>query len=210
MFAQFLMCLLLVGIEADFYPGGWELVFRALQGNGESVFDAWKTESDNVKAFSEGCDKVYVHPGKHHFRSSLIDEWELLGIEQVKVELYKNKKIATYIVFNGTDSNMFNWFHQSRILTSSWSDLTVGATYNKFSIEGDMTRRFFINKQYGGCPNDLGWMSLLDPGKGHGCDWDTQDSYPAFLHSTDNTAVNWHLGTYDRADIMAIFIKHSN
>ncbi|KAL5006655.1 hypothetical protein ScPMuIL_015461 [Solemya velum] len=211
MFLQLLVCLLLVGTEADVYPGGWELVFRAIQGNGERVYHAWKTGSDNMKTFSEGCDKVYVHPGKHHFRSSLIDEWELLEIEQVKIELYKDNKRTTYIIFNGTDSDMLNWFHQSRILASSWSDLTVGATYNKFSIEGHAPRRFFINEQYGGCPNDFGWLTILDPAtKKHPCNWDTQDSYPAFLYAPTDTKVKWHLGEYSLADIMAVYIKYNN
>ena len=48
--------------------------------------------------------------------------------------------------------------------SSTWTDATTSATYNFFSILGDSIssggRRWLINKSYGGCPADTGWLAV--------------------------------------------------
>ena len=55
---------------------------------------------------------------------------------KVQVRLYKNGVTVSEVVFNGTDSNMSSWFSPSRIMTSTWSDVTPSQTYNFFNMEG--------------------------------------------------------------------------
>jgi hypothetical protein len=85
--------------------------------------------------------------------------------------------------------------------------------YNYFSIAGSYAagnyeRRFFINKAYGGCDEDIGHMVIseeIPPSKG--CSWDNHPKYPQFLYSTINSVDVWNRGLFGRADYMAIFVK---
>lgn len=54
----------------------------------------------------------------------------------MKVELYKDDARVAYVMFNGTNSNMWNWFDQSRLTESSWDDLDTMSTTDAFSIYG--------------------------------------------------------------------------
>ena len=54
----------------------------------------------------------------------------------MQLRLYKNGVTVSEVIFNGTDSNMNSWFSPSRILSSTWSDVTPSQTYNVFNMEG--------------------------------------------------------------------------
>ena len=55
---------------------------------------------------------------------------------QVKLSLYKQDEVQVEMIFNGTDSNIMNWFAKERIISST-SDLTPASTSFYFSIIGD-------------------------------------------------------------------------
>lgn len=54
---------------------------------------------------------------------------------QVKFELNVQGDTVAFIEFDGRNSNYLNWFHNSRILKSSWNDMHKSQTYNFFSID---------------------------------------------------------------------------
>ena len=55
---------------------------------------------------------------------------------QVRYSLYNNGLEVAFIEFNGTGSNIEDWFSNGRILEASWSDLDTSTTFNYFSIKG--------------------------------------------------------------------------
>ena len=54
-------------------------------------------------------------------------------ISQVKVALYENGVEKAHVIFNGSGSDYMSWFSQSRLIDSSWIDLTT-ATNDSFGF----------------------------------------------------------------------------
>nr|XP_006812409.1 PREDICTED: uncharacterized protein LOC102807374 [Saccoglossus kowalevskii] len=147
-----------------------------------------------------------------HFKSSLVERWGELNIQQVKVSLYTAGEEVTYFIFDGTGSDKHNWFSQERLVDSPYSDLTSTTVTNYFSIEGhtEVGRTFFINGQYGGCHVDYGWLVVRTAEEA--CDWDEtgqpESGFPTFLYSELKPFGNtWNDDSPGLADIFAIFIK---
>ncbi|CAH1266452.1 Hypp3377 [Branchiostoma lanceolatum] len=153
-----------------------------------------------------------------HYKSRDVEIWESLNIQKVKLSLFTvapNMEIRD-LVFNGTGSNKNNWFSKIRLISSPWTDLKTEQT-NFFSIEGDewidtseryLYRRFFINRNYGGCSVDRGWLIVLD-GNSNVCAWERGTGNPRIMFSKLPTNVNFD-GDPDnvgQVDVMAIFIK---
>lgn len=93
--------------------------------------------------------------------------------------------------FNAKGSDKLNWFSISRLSQSSWFDLR-SQPKNYFSIAGEPThgRRFFINRSYGGCHADAGWMVVT----GHICSWEKRflPTKNVILYSKKSVYTNWN------------------
>ena len=104
--------------------------------------------------------------------------------------------------FDARGTDKFNWFLVEKLTNSSWNDIKKEPR-NYFAIIGDngpAKRRFFINRSYGGCPNDNGWMVII----GAACDWerrfvDKQQPH-VILYSKLGGYVNWE--TYGKSNIV--------
>ncbi|XP_052811302.1 uncharacterized protein LOC128238970 isoform X2 [Mya arenaria] len=185
--------------------GGWKMVFRASAGNGKSVYDAWTKGTDTTTTKPVDMARSY----SSHFReANLYYRWSSLNIKYVKFALYKDNLETAYIVFNGDGSTNTNWFNKTRVLESSWSDLTPDATYNIFSVIGDNRnlRNFFINRKYAGCSGDIGHFVVSDGPKGS-CAMDVHVRHPQFVYSDMNSADVWERKQFQRADYLAIYVK---
>lgn len=124
--------------------------------------------------------------------------------------MYKDGREVAYVVFDTAGvTSKTAWMDCSRILDSSWTDLKSSSP-NICGMDetGGVKRNFFINKVYGGCHGDAGWLMLKDVGATGGCDeWDTTSrSLPYILYSTDPTYVTWHNGNTGYGDSLAIFV----
>ncbi|XP_061184335.1 uncharacterized protein LOC133192328 [Saccostrea echinata] len=220
-----LIVILLIGITdgSKACKGDWQLVFHAVSGNGESVLDTWKTKNTKCDMFSKNCpcsttngclpqnlrlETLGVVPRKI-LRSPLIDYWDCLDVHQVKLELSTRGKTVAYIEFNGRGSNYMNWFHNSRILKTSWTDMKKSGTYNFFSIDKETrySRKFFINQKYGGCHVDSGWFVVSDVKGRKPCEWEKQKPYPQFLYSRYRKITKWGDKKYGKADVLNIYIR---
>ena len=101
------------------------------------------------------------------------------------------------MIFNGRGSTKFDWMSESRLINNSrYEDIRERSNF--FSVEGDgeVNRRFYINKEYNGCDGDTGWVAMIPriskPSEPTPCDWETSPIIPAFMYSTSLTAVNWN------------------
>ncbi|CAH1250446.1 Hypp8858 [Branchiostoma lanceolatum] len=197
----------LVGVEAEHCD--WQPVFRILPGvGGEKVRDVWT--AGFTRDF--GSDPL-IYPAAH-YKSPLVEEWETLGVQLVKVSLYTYRQGTEVrdLIFDGRDSDKLNWFSKERLISSPWTDLKTETT-NLFSIPGEVANRdaprsFYINRNYDGCPNDNGWLVVVES-SGY-CDWEKRDQrVPHILFSRKSTHVNWTTGGDDvgTADVMVVSIK---
>ena len=73
--------------------------------------------------------------------------------------------------FNTAGSDKLNWFSFPRLVDSPWTDIDTEPK-NVFSIQGLDGRNFFINRNYGGCNVDAGWLVVTSPDT-H-CNWETR------------------------------------
>ncbi|XP_019620618.1 PREDICTED: uncharacterized protein LOC109467125 isoform X2 [Branchiostoma belcheri] len=192
---------------------GWRLAYKIQSYAGDS-FSLWNRDFNTPANLPS---ELAVSPAIGHYKSREIDgNWASLNIKQVKVSLYTfSPTLQTRdIIFNGAGSTKHSWFSKSRVISSPWTDLKSAPT-NYFSISGHrdvawrINRRFFINRNYGGCPADNGWLVVLD-GNSYGCPWEKRTAgTPRILFSKRSTSVNFERdpGNVGIADVMAIFIK---
>ena len=94
--------------------------------------------------------------------------------------------------FNAKGSDKLNWFSLSRLSQSPWSDIK-SEPKNYFSIVGKPKdyRHFFINRNYGGCSADAGWMLV----SGSLCSWASRflPRKNVILYSKKTVYTNWNI-----------------
>ncbi|XP_019646463.1 PREDICTED: uncharacterized protein LOC109486987 [Branchiostoma belcheri] len=172
----------------------WLEVFSTVKGTGQTVYDAWS-----------------AGPGApvRHFRCPVVEHWESLNIQRVKVVLEFNSTGNVELIFNGTNTDKFSWFSRSLLLSSPWNDINT-ETQNFFSIRGapQFKRSFYINRNWGGCPNDAGWLVVADGGPHEICPWEQvpEDQLPYIRFSKTSGYANFNGDDIATADRMVIYI----
>ncbi|CAG2239527.1 unnamed protein product [Mytilus edulis] len=160
----------------------WFPVFVAFEGNGKSVYDAWRSQSE--------CNPLptsFATVGsQRHLRNSVVDDWNNTNIRMVKVEFFKNNQVVAWMTFNGRNTDKMN------------------CTFNYFSIAGYRQRKFYVNQNFGGCAKDKGWMYVLDQNRR--CPYARIGSIPLFLYTKNFTDRNWTRNIAEPADMMVISV----
>ncbi|XP_041367477.1 uncharacterized protein LOC121382061 [Gigantopelta aegis] len=193
----------------------WVLVFRATRLINQSAYDTWVNPGhyDDYPALRQdvpvGCLSVNgSHYCDRHYKSKLINIWNSANIAQVKLVLYENGVPMVTTIFNGHGTSSTTWFTQPRMAHSSWDDL-YGNTVLFFSQNGQDVnfRRWYIVKSHNGCPNDIGWMVVLDKYVMK-CPWEypVNAGFPVFLYAPNQRKTQWDK-EFSEADVMAIFVK---
>ncbi|XP_066289731.1 uncharacterized protein [Branchiostoma lanceolatum] len=179
----------------DTYDGDveWFQVFSTVRGTGQTVYDAWSA--------GPGVDVL-------HNKCQVVEKWRSLDIKRVKIVL-ESSGGDIELIFNGKNTDKFNWFSKSRLLSSPWNDIN-SEPQNFFSIEGDTgaQRSFYINRHYSGCRN-TGWLAVTDGGPAGVCSWEqvSQDQLPHIMFSPLDTFVSANDAVHVRiADRMVIYI----
>ncbi|XP_070567176.1 uncharacterized protein [Ptychodera flava] len=196
--------------QFDYIENGqdWELVFKAVSGSGGNVLNLWNSDGgrneDNERA------KDLSSYFRDHYKNSIIDHWSAIGVKQVKVAIYDECREVMYMTFNGEGSDKNNWFSKGRLTSTSYTDLDPNSQTNYFSIPGHdpFSRHFFVNRSYGGCGNDIGWLVVVDDGN-TACDWSEMKRKPYFLYGSAGHTINYGSGSDDVATggVFAVFIK---
>ncbi|CAG2246132.1 unnamed protein product [Mytilus edulis] len=139
-----------------------------------SVYNLFTDE--NLSVQEQSTKDISSSTFKRHYKSDLINYWEHLNIEKVKVSINKNDTERQYFIFNGTMSSKTDWFSQDRLLNTSYQDLNSKTRPNFFQINGDQSikRPFVINENYAGCQYDSGWLVVLDMNASRRCAWESK------------------------------------
>ncbi|XP_071956085.1 uncharacterized protein [Antedon mediterranea] len=184
----------------------WNLIFKGMSGTGVSIVESFvdgtqTSESEASKSFDSS----------ENFRlNKLFENWTSSNIIQVKLTLYsKCYDELIHLTFNGITTTKTSWFSIEHLLDSPWDDLKSGVEMNYFSIAGNFRKRvFFVNKHYGGCSNDKGWLVVIDD-TSHGCEWEQIIPTPAFLFSSSDEAETLNSGSVsNEAYIMTVHVKY--
>ena len=116
---------------------------------------------------------------------------------QAKVVLYTGAASQKELLFNAVGTDKLNWFSVDKLVSSSWTDIK-SERRNYFSIQGGCSggncRSFFINRNYGGCGVDAGWLVTA----GVWCSWETNaDHTKRVLYSKLSTYTDWNVKSKD-------------
>ncbi|CAC5391164.1 unnamed protein product [Mytilus coruscus] len=148
----------------------WNLVFKIATGGSGGIYDLYtNSQTQNI---DDPEARLFTLTSKH-FKSDIMNKWSSVGIEQVKVLIYKTDIVKAFLIFDGMSSTSTSWFSLDKLLSSSYSDLK-GADTNKigfyFNLRGleDTNnvnyRRFYVNAAWdtsGHCL-DSGWLMVSD------------------------------------------------
>ncbi|GAB1598386.1 hypothetical protein Ahia01_000115700 [Argonauta hians] len=171
--------------------GAGSLIYESLINQGKP--SDWKVEKCN----DSFCPNFFRHP--------IMDMWQDLPIEEVKLVIYKNQTAVVNMEFDGRGSTIDNWFSIKRLNSSPWVDLLPDG-FTHFAIGGyEFKRRFYVMKG-AGCDLDAGWLAI--PSRAY-CSWEKGDRYPHILYSAKNTKSVWIKEQKD-GDSLAIFIQMKN
>jgi len=101
------------------------VVFVMVPGTGQDPYYEWisGTSSSSEVAWNQ------------YYRDGVIDKWPMLPISHIRFSIFKNLQEVKYVVFNGAGSTSLDWFAQSRVVESSWNDLSSAAN-NYFGVFG--------------------------------------------------------------------------
>ncbi|GFO26626.1 hypothetical protein PoB_005313100 [Plakobranchus ocellatus] len=189
----------------------WRLAFKGVAYNNVPIYPAYMHGTGIPSEVEDGCKQFnYSLSCANHYRNKdAIENWQ--NVDEVLFAVYVKGQMVKQIIFNGRDSTFTSWFSPSRIISSSWDDLT-SLSHNIFSIIGDtrtkLLRRFQVNQLYGGCAKDKGWFLAGDALPG-GCDFEKKLAAPMFLYSKGRTvALLSSPQQVARADSVGIFIKY--
>lgn len=191
-------------VYCDMVAGGWTMVFKAVSGVDKDAYEVYNsafTYSEKAMAALDATDNY-----GDHYKNRIILNWNNFGPSEARVVLYKEGSMVKELKFDARGTDKFNWFRVEKLTNSPWNDIKKEPR-NYFSIIGDnglAKRRFFINRNYGGCPNDHGWMVIIGPA----CDWEKRrQQLHMILYSKEDGYVNWDKGNVGEADVLAVYVR---
>ncbi|KAK7087776.1 hypothetical protein V1264_021783 [Littorina saxatilis] len=198
--------------EKDYAENGqWTMVFRAISSNGQNVHDAFLNignyhDSPLGGAAPLTCWSISASaPCPYHVRSKLLDLWkdETISPNKIKFALYKDSTEVANIVFDGAKSNLTNWFNSTRVISSSYTDISTDVPYPLFNfvyVDAYVNRTFYAAHSHNGCPDDWGWVSVVERFL---CDYE-RGVVPLFIYSQGSTVTRWNVPGH--ADVLAVFL----
>ncbi|GMV40597.1 MAG: hypothetical protein AMXMBFR64_23130 [Myxococcales bacterium] len=187
--------------------GGWTLVHRLSKDIEQDVVALWK----GTGAQGEG-DAAELTPFKtsKHYKSAMADTfWNQNGfdVREVRVALTAGTSVAKRLLFDATGTTKTSFFAKDKLIYAPWADLMNGPV-NYTSIDGHsaLGRHWFVNKSYGACPNDVGWLVVdrtPDP-----CGWESKGNPDvSILYCDAAAACNWNGADVKEADSLAVFVR---
>lgn len=85
----------------------WTLVFKAISGNGERVYDAWKKDLSKLSSCDAGLgclsedDTINtISPTSRHLTSELIKQWTSINVQKVCITWKLRNQIAFLYKFS--------------------------------------------------------------------------------------------------------------
>ena len=166
----------------------WVEIFRFSTSSRGSVYQSW------VSAFDSSLNTLWSMSNRVRFTM-------------------KHAQVSQYIIFDSTESEKETWFSPTRIIETSYSDLNASSKFNFFSLQGEHSltkqdyhrghsRRFFLNRNYGGCGVDYGWFVVVDGDTNEGrflCSWERRnrdlDPLPRLMFCPEDHGCTWEAVT---------------
>ncbi|XP_078381758.1 uncharacterized protein LOC144664478 isoform X1 [Oculina patagonica] len=183
--------------------GGWTMVFKLVSGVSADVYQLWSSEDSLNENNAEALN--VISSLREHYKNRFVQNWQTVNPKEVRVALYTNGSEVLSLFFDSVDADKENWFSKYRLTQAPWNDVK-SEPHNYFSIIGHPPERaFFINRNYGGCEVDAGWLLVSSDGK---CAFEYRLPTIAIMYSKLETYTSWD--SYENvgiADVLAVFIR---
>ncbi|XP_033124405.1 lactadherin-like [Anneissia japonica] len=183
----------------------WVRAFKgvSIPTGGSSIYNAWISGTES----SDSHAHTFLASNTHYRNTPILNNWSTFGITKVRLTLFSafNEELLS-VIFNGVGTTTTSWFSSENIESSPWNDIK-STTFNYFSVTGDSSfgRRFYINKHYGGCSNDNGWLIVEE---GTNCkEYEGYNTSPRILYSRASSSQFWFAGDIGTARAMTIDVK---
>lgn len=187
--------------------GGWTMVYKLSGGVDADIVGLWKGTAVRNEA-ERGF--LSLSPSADHYMNRVVARyWNAGGVtlNEARYVVATGGKIAVWAQFDARGSDRLSWFSDAKITKSSYSDIKTEGK-NFFSIDGDASigRHWFVNRSYGGCPADTGWLvvdRLTDP-----CSWESNaPKKVAILYAPRTTYGNYNDNTIAQGEVFAVFVR---
>ncbi|MCK6544734.1 hypothetical protein L6R52_02620 [Myxococcota bacterium] len=142
---------------------------------------------------------------RHYSTPLVTTDWSRFA--EARWEVLTGGQVQAYLVFDTAGATPSASFARSRLKASSWYDVWEEAQ-NYFSVDGDTTtrRHFFINRNYGGCGSDAGWLSVTRGGTT--CSWEAGARNYAILYARPTTyRTNSDTANYLVANALGVWVR---
>ena len=185
--------------------GGWTMVYKLSSGVAGEPSTLWFGAGAN----DGDTTQMSVTPTSAHVVSRQLARWNTgFTVTQARVVMYQSGREQAFLRFNAIGSDRTNWFALGRVITATWTDL-ASQGQNFFQIEGhgNYGRHWFINRNYGGCPADTGWL-VVNGSTETTCAWSTRMPYVSIMYALGGVTRNWNdYPNIGVADVMAVFVR---
>lgn len=182
---------------------GWTMVFKAVTGVNQRVFDTYNSPHTSSEDVLDALDATNRHP--FHYKNRIVLNWGDFDPSEARVVLYTGGKLVKELKFNAHGSDKLNWFSNPKLTYSSWINIKTEPN-NVFSIAGLSERHFFINRSYGGCPHDYGWLAVT----GWHCDWEKHylPLKNVVIYCKSPSYTNWkNYNEVGVADVLVVYVR---
>jgi hypothetical protein len=184
--------------------GGWTMVHKLVRDVPGDVMAIWRGPPANE------VDTSLLDPGTgvaHYHNRIPAMFWNQNGVivNEARVAVYGEGSVQAFMHFNASGSTRDSWFDFSRLVGSSWGD--IGSGFNFFSMDGDagIGRRWFVNRNYGGCNLDTGWLVVSDVSGP--CSWEqAHEPTISILYAPPGGATLWDSAGVE-ADAFVVFVR---
>ncbi|XP_061181032.1 uncharacterized protein LOC133189647 [Saccostrea echinata] len=121
--------------------GPWTIAFKIQSNSGAHPLESFEdtgVQQERNSSFPSTCVTLDKVTGcTTPYRTGLVDDWEQIGVQEIRFVITVNSTLTQEIVFDGYNSTNFDWFSGSRVKSSTWSDVTNTQTYFYFCLPGD-------------------------------------------------------------------------
>ncbi|XP_069121387.1 uncharacterized protein [Argopecten irradians] len=186
------ICTRINGQQLDNLRGPWRLVFKVHRSDYMTGYASAAEFLTTPGGSSETDVSVMtdLYSTGIKYRSTILDDWGTTRtISAVRLAVWDNDVEMAYFTFNTMGKSLSNWMDCNNIIDSSYTDIFSESIETcQVSNSG---RNFIIQRGYGGCDQDNGWLVVKDTDATGGCSWDYAYSYVTILFAPGSTYTTW-------------------
>lgn len=209
-------CVLALGVASTAADAATRLVMKvsdAPAASGTTVIDPYLdwTGTGGINEGVAGATSL-TNNGVDYKDSWVDTNWG--DVTSVRVSMYTSAVEVAYMEFSAAGTTKEDFFSIANLTSSTWTDVATEQR-NFFSIAGSPIndRHWYVNRNWGGCPNDRGWMMVLDgrANPSYACAFednrtDTGSTTRGFLYADAMTEQNFTSGSIGVADVFAVTV----